>query len=274
MTREMSYRDKMILVIITAIIILAVGFFGFIRPKYNALVADRDTYETTKTEWDGVELKLKQIPTLQDSIKTEANEAKKVAELFVNEAFETVNDTFDNAKSNYIIEQYVQPMIDESELEVTDFNAEGISAENLSYYCYEPDVLTYSLLENADINGSYAQQVSDLLKESNYLKTKETAEVMVNSISLTVKGTKENLMMFLDKIKEDENAILVTMVTINDYQFGAGQTRTESVETTDEEGNVTTTTREVTLDGDGKSEMTLDLAFYNAMPIDNPNVGD
>ena len=130
------------------------------------------------------------------------------------------------------------------------------------------------MLENADINGSYAQQVSDLLKESNYLKTKETAEVMVNSISLTVKGTKENLMMFLDKIKEDENAILVTMVTINDYQFGAGQTRTESVETTDEEGNVTTTTREVTLDGDGKSEMTLDLAFYNAMPIDNPNVGD
>ncbi|MDE7094567.1 MAG: hypothetical protein K2O52_06625 [Oscillospiraceae bacterium] len=270
----MSYRDKMILVIITAIIILAAGFFGLIRPRYNALVADRDTYETTKTEWEGVELKLNQIPVLQDAIKTEASEAKKVAELFVNEAFETVNDTFDNVKANYILDQYVQPMIDESELEVTAFTADGISAENLDYYYYEPDVLTYSLLENADINSSYAQQVSDLLKESNYLKTKETAEVMVNKMSLTVKGTKENLMMFLDKIKEDENAILVTTVTINDYQFGAGQTRIENVETTDEEGNVTTTTREVTLDGDGKSEMDLELAFYNAKPIDNPNIGD
>lgn len=273
MMREMSYRDKMILVIITAIIILAVGFFALIRPKYNTLVADRDIYESTKTEWESIDEKLKQIPVLQNSIKTEADSAKKVAELFVNDAFETVNDTFDNVKANLVLEQYIQPMIDESELEVSSYTIDGIDSQRLEYYCYVPDVLTYSLLESADINGNYAKQVSDLLKQSNYLKEKETAEVMANTVVMEMKGTKENLMMFLDKIEKDENAILVTVVDINDYSFGAGQTRTENVESTDAEGNVTTTTREVPVEGDGKSEMTLGLTFYNAMPIDEPDFG-
>ncbi|MDE6004122.1 MAG: hypothetical protein K2G88_01895 [Oscillospiraceae bacterium] len=271
MMREMSYRDKMILVIITAIIILAAGFFGLIRPKYNALVSDRDTCEATRIEWEGIEEKLNQIPVLQKAIKEEADSAEKVAELFVNEAFEPVNDTFDNLKANYILDQYIQPVIDESELEVSSFTINGIEVKNLDYYCYEPDVLTYSLLESADITGNYAQQVSDLLKQSNYLKEKETAEVMANTIDLNVKGTRDNLMLFLDKIIEDENAVRVTSVFITDYKFGAGQTRIENVETTDEEGNVTVTPREVTDDGDGKSDMTLKLTFYNAKPIDKPN---
>lgn len=274
MMREMSYRDKMILVIITAIIILAVGFFALIRPKYDSLVADRDIYESTKTEWEGIDAKLQQIPVLENSIKTDADEAKKTAQLFVNEAFESVNDTFDNVKANYILDQYIQPMIDESELEVSDFTLSGVESKNLEYYYYAPDVLTYSLLEGADINGAYAQQVSDLLKESNYLSGKETAEVMANTVDLTVKGSRENLEMFLDKVKEDENAILVTAVEIADYQFGAGQTRMENVESTDAEGNVTTTQREVSVEGDGKSELTLSLTFYNAKPIDEPDFGN
>lgn len=274
MMREMSYRDKMILVIITAIIILAVGFFGLIRPKYNTLVTDRDTCEATKVEWEGIEEKLNEIPVLQTAIKTEADEAEKVAELFVNEAFQTVNDTFDNLKANYILDQYVQPMIDESELEISSFTIGGISSQNLNYYYYTPNVLTYSLLESADINRNYEKQVSDLLKQSNYLKEKATAQVMTNTIDLNVTGTKENLMAFLDKVIEDENAMLVTSVNISDYKFGAGQTRTENVETTDEEGNVTTTTREVAVEGNGESTMALSLTFYNAMPIDEPNVGN
>lgn len=271
MMREMSYRDKMILVIITAIIILAVGFFALIRPKYNTLVADRDIYEATKTEWEGIDSKIKQIEPLENGIKKEAGEARKTAEIFVNSAFEPVNDTFDNMKANYILDQYVQPMIDECELEVSDFTTSGITSQALSYYYYTPNVLTYSLLENADINGKYAQQVSDLLKMSNTLSQKETAEVMANTLDLTVRGSRENLALFLDKVKEDENAILVTAIEIVDYKFGEGQTRMETVESTDAEGNVTTTQHEVTDNGDGKSELTMSITFYNAIPIDEPD---
>lgn len=276
MMREMSYRDKMIILIISVIIILAVGFFALVRPKYNALVEDRDIYETTKTEWEGLEAKINQIPVLKDEITKSYNDSKKTAEMFVNEAFQSVNDTFDNVQANLILDQYIQPAVDESELKVTDFTMGGVGAEELNYYYYTPDVVTYSLLESADVNGNYAKEVTDLLKVSNALSEQETAEVMTNTINLTVTGKKENLMTFLTKITEDENAVRVTAVSIEDYTFGAGQTQTITEQQTDAEGNVTTVTREVpaAADGQGESQMDISMTFYNAKPIEQPVLGD
>ncbi len=276
MMREMSYRDKMILLIISVIIILAVGFFALIRPKYNTLVQDRATYEATKTEWEGIDAKLQQIPVLKETITKDYKDSKEIAEMFVNEAFEPVNGTFNNLKANYVLDQYIQPLVDESELKLSNFAAGGISSQTISYYYYTPDTLTYSLLENADINGKYAQEVADLYKESNTLSERGTADVMTNTVQLTVTGTKEHLMTFLGKIVEDENAVRVNDVNIADYTFGEGQTQTITEQQTDEAGNVTTVTREVPVaaDGKGESSINLSLTFYNAMPIDEPILGD
>ena len=276
MMREMSYRDKMIILIITVIIILAVGFFALIRPKYNTLVTDRNTYETTKTEWEGLEAKINQIPVLKDAITKSYNESKKIAEMFVNEAFQPANDTFDNTKVNLVLDQYIQPAIDESELKVTKFEMDGVDTQDLEYYYYTPDVVTYSLLESADINGNYAKEVTDLLKLDTALKEKELAEVMTNTVTFSVTGKKENLMTFLTKMTEDENAVRVTKVDIKDYTFGAGQTQTITEQQTAEDGTVTEVTREVPMaaDGQGESEMEISMTFYNAKPIEEPVLGD
>ncbi len=294
MMREMSYRDKMILLIISVIIILAVGFFALIRPKYNTLVTDRGIYEETKTEWEGIDAKIQQIPVLKEGITKNYNESKAIAEMFVNEAFQPVNETFDNLKANYVFDKYVQPLIDESELKVSSFSVSGISSQTLSYYYLKPDVLTYSLLESADINGNYAKQVEELLKQSNTLSQKSTVNVMTNKLELSVKGTKENLMNFLAKINGEEgaeittgeegfgndlseNAVRVTDIQIGDYTFGAGQTEEVQVQTgVDEAGNpiMETQTRQVNAEGGGESAMTISLTFYNAKPIDEPVLGD
>ena len=271
MMNEMSYRDTMIVLIMSVIIILAVGFFALVRPKYNTLVADKATYETTKEEWEGIDTKLQQIPTLQSGITSEADEAKKTAEIFVNEAFATGNETYDNYKTNLEISQHMQPFIDDSELAVTEAEISGVTAEELAYYYYEPDVLTYSLLEKADVNGNYAKEVSGVLQEQNYLEEREVAEVLEDTITFTVTGKKENLMTFLTKMKEEEkNAVNITALEINDYTFGKGNKEVVTEQQTDAEGNVTTVQREV--DGEEISEMTIGLTFYNATPIDEPDV--
>ena len=277
MMREMSYRDKMILLIISVIIILAVGFFALIRPKYNTLVEDRAIYEDTKTEWEGIDAKLQQIPVLKENITAEYKDSSKIAEMFVNEAFQPVNDTFDNLKANYVLDQYIQTKVDESELKVKSFSLDGVSAQSLDYYYYAPNVLTYSLLESADINGDYAQKVTDLLKTSTTLSERETAEVMTNTLTLSLSGKKENLMTFLTKmVEEEENAARITSVSISDYTFGEGQTQTITEQQTNPDGTVTEVTREVPVasDGQGESEMDISITFYNAMPIDEPVLGD
>ena len=291
MMRDMSYRDKMILLIITVIIIIAVGFFALIRPKYNDMVADRGIYEATKEEWEGIDMKLQQIPTLKQTITDDYKDAREVAEMFVNEAFQPVNDTFDNSNANLFLDQYIQPLLDECDLKVETLAPSGIGSDTISYYYKTPNVLTYSLLENADINGNYAQQVADLMAESTNMSERTSADLMTNSIALNVTGTKENLMLFLAKINGEEevqggedglgsdigeNAVLVNSINITDYTFGAGQTRTITEEQTGADGTVTTVTREVPVSADGKGEssMTINVTFYNAKPIDEPVLGD
>lgn len=276
MMREMSYRDKMILLIISAIIILAVGFFALVKPKYTALKADKVLYEDTKAEWDGLEQKINAIPDLKDAVTKDYKDAKVVADIFVNEAFQPVNDTFENAKANYVLDQYIQPILDATELKVNNVDFSGITSGVIAYYYNTPDVLTYSLLENADINGEYAEQVTELLAASTYFSEQTTADVMTNSISLSTQGTKEQLMAFLKAIEEEENAVNITSVEIEDYSFGEGQTQTVEEQQTNPDGTVSTVSREVPVasDGNGESAMELELTFYNAMPIDEPVLGD
>lgn len=276
MMREMSYRDKMILLIISVLIILAVGFFALIRPKYNALVEDKAIYADVKTEWDGIEAKKAQIPVLQDGIKKEYNSAKEIAGIFVNDIFQPVNDTFDNLKANYILDQYVQPVIDENNLKVQEFEMEGVKSQKLEYYFYQPDVLTYSLLESADVNGNYAEEVAELLKESTYLTEKQTVEIMTNTLTLQLNGKKADLMTFLNAMKEDEHAFNITAVEIADYTFGEGQTQTITEQQTNPDGTVTEVTRQVPVatNGEGESSISVGITFYNAKPVDDPYLGD
>lgn len=285
--KDMSYRDKMIILVISIIIILVAGFFALIKPKYNKLVSDTATYETTKTEWDGIKQKLDAIPTLKDTITQAYNTAKGDAGIFINGAMGDVNDTFSIDRVNYVMDQYIQPAIDESNLVTNKMEFGSAGTVKMEYYYYTPNVVTYALLEAADLNGNYAQTVSDELLSQTVFTERESAEMIAQNIAINVRGNRENLMTFLDKIKSDKNALLVNKVDIADYQFKGGLEETEEatevrdVVTIDEEGNEVITQEVVPVEnapvgegGDGWSEMALSVIFYNAKEIDTPDLGD
>lgn len=284
--KDMSKRDKMILIVLTIVIILVAGFFALIRPKYQQLVADTETFAATQTEWQGIDAKLTAIPGLKDSITEAYNNSNKTAQLFVNEVFADVAKNYSDEKANVAADEHIQPAIDESSLMVNTMDITGVTAKAVEYYYYTPNVVTYSLLEAADINGSYASEISDLLLNSMVLGETATAEVMANTVNLNMTGNKESLMLFLDAIKNDKNAILVEEVNVNDYTFTGGmeeenQPAQPSAEPqVDEEGNPIETPAPVqtpasnVAPGEGTSEMTISVVFYNAKPIDTPDLGD
>ena len=134
-----------------------------------------------------------------------------------------------------------------------------VSSEQLTYYYYTPNVATYSLLEAADINGKYAEAVEEAMKADTVLTSEEkaTAEVQTISVEMTVKGQKEGLMTFLDEIKGDKNAVLVSTVNVDDYKFQLPE---------EEDGE-----QETLPEGEGWSTMSLVVKFYNAKAIDTPD---
>jgi len=126
-----------------------------------------------------------------------------------------------------------------------------------------PNVLTYSLLEAADVNGDYAAEVAEVMKENTVLSARQTADVLTFPVTMTAVGTKENLMTFLDKIADDKNAILVEAVDIADYKFYGGLELDE-----DTQEPITEDT-----EGIGTSEMEITVSFFNAKNIDEPKLG-
>jgi hypothetical protein len=265
--KEMSYRDKMVILIISIIIILVAGFFALIRPTYNKMVTDTAKYESTKTEWDGIKQKLDAIPALKEGITKMYQDAKKDAVVLENKAFGDVDKDYDVKKVNHGLDQFLQQAIDDNSIEVTTFTISGAVATDIAYYYYTPNVVTYALLESGDVNGKYAEDITNLLETSQILQEREVATVMGNDVNMSVTGTKENLMTFLDAIKENENAVNVSSVTVSNYQFEDGATR----QVTDAEGNVQTVADP---NAEGKSTMTLTIRFFNAKEIDNPDLGD
>jgi hypothetical protein len=300
--KDMSNRDKMIIIIITIIAILVAGFFALIRPKYKALVADTATFNDTQTEWNGIEAKLNAIPGLKDSITKIYQESSSTAKLFVNEAFADANKDYDDRKVNVAVDEHLQPAIDESKLKVEKFDIKNTEAAEVAYYYYTPNVITYSLLEAADINGNYAQQISDKILAQTVLSEKELAEVQLCRVEMDLTGEKDNLLDFLDKIKDDKNAVIVEEFTIDDYTFQGGLNEEEEnnpqptqppvqvEQQFDDEGNPIEQPQdqqeeqqqqqEETPASQGEplevgfSKMEVSVSFYNAKPIDQPDLGD
>ena len=295
--KDMSNRDKMIIIILTIIIVLVAGFFALIRPTYKNLVADTETFNKTQEEWDGIEVKINAIPGLKTSITDIYNESTKTAKIFVNEAFADANKNYDDRKVNVAIDEHLQPAIDEGKLKVEKLEIKDTECQEVEYYYYTPNVVTYSLLEAADINGNYAEEITEKLKADVVLAEKDLAEVQVCTVKMQAAGEKEGLLTFLDKISEDKNAVLVTNFRIDDYQFQGGldeeEEKTQPTQAPapvepelDEEGNPIETPTEAPAPAEtpapsnsnplevGFSEMEIEITFFNAKPIDQPDLGD
>lgn len=263
MKMEMTYRDKLVLIVVAIIVILVGGFFALIKPKYTKLKDSKAAYETVLAEWKVIEAEINAIPDLKSAINKTYGEAKNIGEIFINSAFKTANQNYGGEKTAYELDQYLQPAVDESNIQIKTLDMAGTNVRRIEYFYHMPNVLTYSLLEAADVNGDYAAEVAEVMKENTVLSARQTADVLTFPVTMTAVGTKENLMTFLDKIADDKNAILVEAVDIADYKFYGGLELDE-----DTQEPITEDT-----EGIGTSEMEITVSFFNAKNIDEPKLG-
>ena len=262
MKMEMSYRDKIVLLVVGVIVILVGGFFALIKPKMDAMKDNKVILTKTQETWKGIELEFAQIPTLKNKITELHNDSKDAYKIFINSAFVSANMNYSNDRTAFEMDEYLQPVIDESKAEIREMELGPVTAEKINYYYHTPNVLTYSLLEAADVNGDYAKEVAEVLKSSIVLSTRETAELMTYDVKLVVAGTKQSLKTFLDKIDSDNNAVLVDEVTVEDFRFIDGLKLDEYEEPLPGEKIE-----------EGTSNMEIVIKFFNAKEIDQPNLG-
>ena len=82
---KLGYRDRLILIGAIIIIIIGVGFFVFIKPKYEKLKKNQEKLEKATTEWQDKLNDFKLIPTRQGAIKRAYEEGLDVSKRFTDE---------------------------------------------------------------------------------------------------------------------------------------------------------------------------------------------
>lgn len=241
---KLSYRDKMLLLGVAALAIIALGIFLLIKPKITEIKEDNKTLSEVKADWKEKDDKIQQIPGLQEAITNTYKESKKLSDYF---------QDLSAVETQYKLDEFMQPYLDECNIEVTSLDLGSPSVSEIGYYYFTPSVVTSSMFDAADVNGNYAAAVNAAKAESNSLSERTKESVVRTQYGVAAKAEKEDIWAFMEKINSLDTTIIIDSVNISDYTFG-------------EEARKEDPTVEET------SEVTFVISIYSVFPMDEPVV--
>ncbi|MBR1591535.1 MAG: hypothetical protein IJ666_00780 [Ruminococcus sp.] len=244
---KLNYRDKVILGILLAVVILIAGFVGLVKPKTQDIQDDTAIRETKRSEQEEVEKKIAQIEPLKKRIDETYQETNKLAGDFV--PMEEIDSTF-------MIDQYMQEYAEESEVKILTLELSPLSSSVLKYYYFTPEILSEKLFEASDLNGESQAAFEELSAASDSLSERTEEEVMGTEYAVRVSGTRENVWKYMEAIKEVGDARIINSVKFQDYSFG-------ELTGANEANNVS--------EGEGETEVDFIISFYSVYEMAKPD---
>ena len=138
---KLAYRDRILLLIICVVIILGIGGFVFIKPKYEKLQKAEKSYKDASDAWDLKLIEYDGIPKYQKTIEDRRQAAYDISTNFTDEMDAVALDKF--LQENFLNTpeniQYKTRL--KSALSVSDEGTTG-----MGYYYYTPSIVSYPLM--------------------------------------------------------------------------------------------------------------------------------
>ncbi len=228
---KLNYRDKIILGIVLAVIILIAGFVGLIKPKNEEIKTDEATLTTKQEEQADLEARIAKIQPLKDDIDQVYEDTAKLTSDFI--PLSDINNTDK-------LDQYMQHYAEESGVRIDNLEVSQPKEFSLDYYYTDQTILASDMVNMADLNGDYEKAQNDILAESTALSQRNVETVIQTQYGIRVTGTKEALWKYLKAVEELKKTMMVNQVSISDYSFGAdsaeeASSQTPTPENTDEQ---------------------------------------
>lgn len=245
---KLSYRDKIIALVFSILAIILVFVFVLIRPTINDISSNKSRRTQVTAEADEIRAKIDDIPNIETKINNAYKEGCDLADNFF-----VISDSDIETLDTYKIDQFLQPYFDDNEITIQDKVTLNTSEPvTMEYYYYTPNVVTYPILEAADLNGNLADDIYERLETSSVFSEKEVQEVQGMSVEYVVNATKDGLLSFLDQIQDLNKSVIVTNLKIDDYTFA---------EFDNENPNKVST-------------CTLTINFYSMQKVSQPDLND
>lgn len=224
MNMKLSYRDKVIFIVVIVIIILVAGFFLFIQPKFQEVETAKYNLEAKKQERVDLEAKIATLDSIIENIKTVADEIGEKQSIFLEE------------QDPYLNETYIREALTDQRLDIKSMNTTYTTAGAINRYTVRPaHVLAYGNKISADLYNELPQEVYDAYNNVAPEAYPNTI-IGITTVEVTFDGGTDpvgNAKRAMDRIAEDEKTIVLnTISTDAEASPTAGET---------EENNVTAT---------------------------------
>lgn len=287
---KLNYRDKVILGVLLAVVILIAGFVGLVKPKNEEIKTDEATLAEKQAEQADLEARIAKIEPLKDNINETYEETGKLTADFI-----PLSD-IDNPRK---LDQYMQHYAEECGVRIDNLEVSSPKEAAINYYYAEFESMPASeLLGSADLNGDYADAQNKLLAESTALSQRNVETVIQTQYGIRVTGTKEALWKYMKAVEELKKTMIVNQVSIDDYSFGAdkaeeegnaqpttpttpenpenpeGQPAGETPATPDANSETPTPApapAELTIDDDNTSSIQIIISLYSVYDMPKPN---
>lgn len=207
---KLNYRDKVVLGILLAIIILVAGFFALIKPKMKEIKANQVTLAEREKEKAEIEKKIAEIKPLQDDITTMYNQTNEIVKVFIDD------EKIDDARK---VDQYMQHFAEDNKVKVKVLNASGISVGPLNYYYFSKAFPGDAILAQADLNGERLAEHLKQQEEAIALSARTSENVLQAQYSIQVEGEKENVWNYLKALEEQKETMIINSVNLTNIEI-------------------------------------------------------
>lgn len=158
MSMKLSYRDKVIIIVVSVLVVLGVGIFCFAKPKYEDLQVSKERLAAKEEEKSQVEAKMGTLEDLKELLEKNIDAVVEDQEKFLSE--KEYGDTYQISK--YLMDA-LSPI---STLKITGVDMEPLAKTELAAYSYNKNAVAYSMKMNGDIAGNLPPEVGYALDGS------------------------------------------------------------------------------------------------------------
>lgn len=249
---KLNYRDKVILGIFLAAMILVGGFFGFIKPKNDDIKAEKKTLEAEEKKEDEIRAKIKQISTLEDTITEIVDNTNDITKKFVDK---------DEVNNTVLLDEFMMHFANENSIRITNLAVSDMSESTLNYYFITQQDIGSGLRELADFTGEYQKEADENKAEQNQLNDREKPTLLKTEYAFEAECTKENLWKLMDEIEKYDDAILITNMSYEKIVDEEAEKKSED-EMTFEDKNIAE---------DDDVKVTMNISLYSVYDLKKPD---
>ncbi len=224
---KLKNNEKVILAVLLAVVIIAMGVFLLILPEYNKIEPNKQSLAAAQQKRDELYQTLARENTIDDEIQTALDKANKFSENFYNdlttyEADRILRDILEKTSTStygMVIDSFST-----SSLTLTEYVDAVVTYPLKDYSGYVApgiiDVSAYGITYDEEGNiivpeGFTTEDAKDLLKD--YLRIMlTTQEQTIGSITINfdIKGTKKDFISFLDYVATLDKATYISATKV------------------------------------------------------------